>query len=136
MLPLQGGSLSCGFLLWQATGESVGYSTLCFVADLNWPAFLLAIYMGKRALWGTTQHSISLPWTAAYAPVCCSLQLRDPKVAAQYTPGQQLEWTEIIKEGEKVDVAGTTIGKGFQGECSNSSSSRAGSTSHSSSSCM
>lgn len=42
-------------------------------------------------------------------------KLRDPAVVAQYTPGQQLDVADLIKEGEKVDVAGTTIGKGFQG---------------------
>ena len=32
-----------------------------------------------------------------------------------YEPGQQLNVEEIFKVGEKVDVAGTTNGKGFQG---------------------
>lgn len=35
---------------------------------------------------------------------------------ATYAPGQKLDVAEMIKEGDKVDVAGTTIGKGFQGE--------------------
>jgi large subunit ribosomal protein L3 len=33
-----------------------------------------------------------------------------------YEPGQQINWGEIFKVGDKVDVAGTTNGKGFQGE--------------------
>ena len=33
-----------------------------------------------------------------------------------YEPGQQLNPDEIFKVGEMVDVAGTTVGKGFQGE--------------------
>ena len=35
-----------------------------------------------------------------------------------YEPGQQLNVEEIFKIGDKVDVAGTTNGKGFQGEVS------------------
>lgn len=42
-------------------------------------------------------------------------KLRDAAAVAAYTPGQQLVLEEIVKEGEKVDIAGTTIGKGFQG---------------------
>ena len=33
-----------------------------------------------------------------------------------YEPGQQLAWEELFKVGDKVDVAGTSNGKGFQGE--------------------
>ena len=33
-----------------------------------------------------------------------------------YEPGQQLNPDELFKVGEMVDVAGTTVGKGFQGE--------------------
>ena len=32
-----------------------------------------------------------------------------------YEPGQQLSFTDIFKEGEKVDIAGTSKGKGFAG---------------------
>ncbi len=32
-----------------------------------------------------------------------------------YEPGQQLNYAEIFKVGDIVDIAGTTIGKGFQG---------------------
>lgn len=32
-----------------------------------------------------------------------------------YTPGQQLMISEMFKEGDLVDVAGTSTGKGFQG---------------------
>ncbi|KAK9805713.1 hypothetical protein WJX73_001119 [Symbiochloris irregularis] len=32
-----------------------------------------------------------------------------------YEPGQQLKLEDTFKEGDKVDVAGTSIGKGFQG---------------------
>lgn len=35
-----------------------------------------------------------------------------------YEPGQQLNPDEIFKVGEMVDVAGTSVGKGFQGEIS------------------
>ena len=35
---------------------------------------------------------------------------------AGYEPGQALEISEIFKAGDYVDVAGNTIGKGFQGE--------------------
>lgn len=38
------------------------------------------------------------------------------KDAAGYEPGQQLSVADMFKEGDFVDVAGTTIGKGFQGE--------------------
>lgn len=33
-----------------------------------------------------------------------------------FEPGQQLNVEEIFSVGDKVDVAGTSIGKGFQGE--------------------
>lgn len=32
-----------------------------------------------------------------------------------YESGQQLKVSEMFKEGDLIDVAGTTIGKGFQG---------------------
>lgn len=35
---------------------------------------------------------------------------------ADYEPGQQLKVDEMFKEGDIIDVAGTSIGKGFQGE--------------------
>ena len=35
--------------------------------------------------------------------------------ASDYEVGQQIDPTEIFEEGDLVDVAGTTIGKGFQG---------------------
>ncbi|KAG1665982.1 hypothetical protein FOA52_010080 [Chlamydomonas sp. UWO 241] len=42
-------------------------------------------------------------------------RLRDPKAVIAYTPGQQLDVATMFKEGDKVDIAGTSIGKGFQG---------------------
>lgn len=39
---------------------------------------------------------------------------------ADYQPGQQLKVDEMFKEGDIIDVAGTSIGKGFQGERSSS----------------
>jgi ribosomal protein L3 len=44
------------------------------------------------------------------------LQLKDAAKVAEYQPGQQLEITEMFKEGDNIDIAGTTVGKGFQGE--------------------
>lgn len=41
------------------------------------------------------------------------VQLKDVE---GYEPGQQLNPDEIFKVGEMVDIAGTTIGKGFQGK--------------------
>ncbi len=32
-----------------------------------------------------------------------------------YQPGQALDVAALLKEGETVDVAGVTVGKGFQG---------------------
>lgn len=34
----------------------------------------------------------------------------------EFTPGQKLDIGAMFKEGDAVDIAGTTIGKGFQGE--------------------
>lgn len=44
-------------------------------------------------------------------------QLREFKVKSVegYEPGQQLAFEEMFKAGDLVDVAGTSIGKGFQG---------------------
>ena len=42
----------------------------------------------------------------------CPLQFEG---ADGFEPGQQLEVTDIFKVGDKVDVAGKSIGKGFQG---------------------
>lgn len=44
------------------------------------------------------------------------LQLTDAAKVAAYQPGQTLEIAEMFKAGDNVDVAGTTVGKGFQGE--------------------
>ena len=56
--------------------------------------------------------------------VCCSrgqllTRAALPQVASAegYEPGQQLSFEEVFKVGEKVDIAGTTIGKGFAGTC-------------------
>lgn len=53
------------------------------------------------------------------------VQLKDKATLAAYKPGQQLDVTEIFKEGDKVDVAGTSIGKGFQGESQQAAAARA-----------
>jgi large subunit ribosomal protein L3 len=37
------------------------------------------------------------------------------KEVGEYSPGQQLKVDEIFKVGDMVDVAGKSIGKGFQG---------------------
>lgn len=42
-------------------------------------------------------------------------QLKDKAKVEAMKPGQQLSASEIFKEGQVIDVAGTTIGKGFQG---------------------
>lgn len=42
-------------------------------------------------------------------------RLTDPEEVAKYKPGQQLKVDDIFQIGDKVDVAGKTIGKGFQG---------------------
>lgn len=41
------------------------------------------------------------------------------KDVSSYEPGQQLQVEEMFKVGDLVDVAGTTIGKGFQGKSIN-----------------
>lgn len=43
------------------------------------------------------------------------LQLVDSSKVSSYQPGQELDVASMFKEGDKVDIAGTTIGKGFQG---------------------
>ena len=35
-----------------------------------------------------------------------------------YQPGQALDVAALLKEGEPVDIAGITVGKGFQGASS------------------
>lgn len=42
-------------------------------------------------------------------------QLKDKNTVTSYAPGQQLKVEEVFKEGDVIDIAGTTIGKGFQG---------------------
>eukprot|EP00877_Chromochloris_zofingiensis_P014891 jgi/Chrzof1/9656/Cz04g11060.t1 len=44
-----------------------------------------------------------------------ALQLKEADKVTQYQPGQQLDVAEMFKAGDMVDIAGTTIGKGFQG---------------------
>jgi ribosomal protein L3 len=44
------------------------------------------------------------------------LQLVDSAKVGEYQPAQQLNIAEMFKAGDNVDVAGTTVGKGFQGE--------------------
>ena len=58
-------------------------------------------------------------WTARQVPVmlrlstCLCLQLKDIE---GFEPGQELKVEELFKEGDLVDIAGQSIGKGFQGE--------------------
>jgi Ribosomal protein L3 len=47
---------------------------------------------------------------------CCCQRLQLQEQPEGYEPGQQLKVSEMFKEGDLIDVAGTTIGKGFQGE--------------------
>lgn len=42
-------------------------------------------------------------------------RLKDRALVESYQPGQQLDIASVIKEGETVDIAGVTVGKGFQG---------------------
>lgn len=51
-----------------------------------------------------------------------ALQLKEADKVTQYQPGQQLDVAEMFKAGDMVDIAGTTIGKGFQGAASHNSS--------------
>lgn len=44
------------------------------------------------------------------------LQLVDSSKVGEFAPGQALDVAAMFPEGAKVDVAGTTVGKGFQGE--------------------
>jgi ribosomal protein L3 len=43
-------------------------------------------------------------------------QLLDSAKVGEYQPGQKLDIAGMFKAGDNVDVAGTTVGKGFQGE--------------------
>ena len=45
--------------------------------------------------------------------ICLCLQLKDIE---GFEPGQELKVEELFKEGDLVDIAGQSIGKGFQGE--------------------
>ncbi|CAK0744276.1 hypothetical protein CVIRNUC_001535 [Coccomyxa viridis] len=49
------------------------------------------------------------------APAMRKLKEYRLKEVESYEPGQQLDPNEIFNVGEMVDVAGTTVGKGFQG---------------------
>ncbi|PNH06236.1 50S ribosomal protein L3-1, chloroplastic [Tetrabaena socialis] len=42
-------------------------------------------------------------------------KLKDRAAVEAYQPGQQLDIAALLKEGETVDIAGVTVGKGFQG---------------------
>ncbi|KXZ48522.1 hypothetical protein GPECTOR_27g693 [Gonium pectorale] len=42
-------------------------------------------------------------------------KLKDRAAVEAYQPGQELDIAAVLKEGETVDVAGVTVGKGFQG---------------------
>ena len=44
--------------------------------------------------------------------MCLDLQIPD---VSSYEPGQALNVEDLFKVGDIVDVAGTSIGKGFQG---------------------
>lgn len=48
-------------------------------------------------------------------PPPAPVQLKDKAKITSFKPGQQLEAGEMFKAGDVVDIAGTTIGKGFQG---------------------
>lgn len=47
---------------------------------------------------------------------CCATQLKDKTKVTAFQPGQALSVAEMFKEGDFVDVAGMSIGKGFQGK--------------------
>ena len=63
------------------------------------------------------RHSASSEYLNAPDPsylMCCDLQIPD---VAGYEPGQALNVEDLFKVGDIVDIAGTSIGKGFQGIC-------------------
>jgi ribosomal protein L3 len=53
---------------------------------------------------------------SAAAVLCCVPQLLESAKVGEYQPGQKLDIAGMFKAGDNVDVAGTTVGKGFQGE--------------------
>lgn len=56
-------------------------------------------------------------WCHAVSPLaCCATQLKDKTKVTAFQPGQALSVAEMFKEGDFVDVAGMSIGKGFQGK--------------------
>jgi large subunit ribosomal protein L3 len=42
--------------------------------------------------------------------------MKERSAVEAFQPGQELAIGEMFQEGQLVDVAGTSIGKGFQGE--------------------
>lgn len=76
-----------------------------------------SVQVGYR---GVAERKITKPelnhLKKADAPALRTLKEFKIKNAEEYSPGQQLKVEDIFKVGELVDVAGKSIGKGFQGE--------------------
>ena len=78
-------------------------------------------YTAVQVAFGTKKPSrVSKPLAGHFAKAgveaaCTLKEFRiDAEKAAEFTPGQTIS-VEIFTEGQKVDVTGTTIGKGFAG---------------------
>ena len=54
-------------------------------------------------------------WTDPVADPATRRDAQVKELKEEYVPGQQLNVDDMFKAGDLVDIAGTTIGKGFQG---------------------
>lgn len=69
----------------------------------------VAIHRGSGSVKAVTSYC-----TCNSTDTCAHLVLQIPDVSG-YEPGQALNVEDLFKVGDLVDVAGTSIGKGFQG---------------------
>ena len=90
----------------------LGFQSLIVASGLCHPGPLLAKIQAKLSCPLACQIQAKLELNLRIEVSGLMLQL---KSVEGFEPGQQLKVEEIFKVGEKVDVAGTTIGKGFQG---------------------
>ena len=76
----------------------------------DWASLMLTIAACRAH---AVQLKVSASGHFATDGVLLSAQLKEVK--EEYVPGQQLNVDDMFKAGDLVDIAGKTIGKGFQG---------------------
>eukprot|EP00775_Hariotina_reticulata_P006326 gene6326-6561_t len=79
------------------------------------PATVIALEEGNVVTMVKTAETDGYDAVQVGYKVVAERKLKDAAAVAAYQPGQKLDIAEMFKAGDNIDIAGTSVGKGFQG---------------------